>query len=76
MRGVFSAVALLVVLAIVGLAVTKQLKGAGTVPVSAGQPAASGAAGETPQQIQQRVRDDVTKALEQGAAARRQAPDQ
>lgn len=76
MRGVFSAVALLVVLAVVGLAVTKQLKSAGTVHATTGQPAASGVAGETPQQVQQRVRDDVAKALEQGAAARRQEPGQ
>jgi hypothetical protein len=75
MRAVFGVVSLLVALAIVGIVTVKQLK---TVSGSVSSPpvAADGATStptstevrEQSQQLQQRVKDDVTRALEQGAA--------
>ena len=74
MRAVFGVVSLLVVLAVVGVVVTKQLKATGRAVSSAVQ-AAPGAASVAPagtvreqsQQLQQQVTSDVAKALEQGA---------
>jgi|CXWK01.1.fsa_nt_gi hypothetical protein len=68
-------VSLLAALAIVGIAVNRQLQAVGRVPsaaASAAPPAAN--VREASQQLQQQVRRDVTKALEQGA--RREDPAQ
>ena len=82
MRGVFGVVSLLVVLAVVGVLALRQLRATGQV-VGAALPAEAGAAsaaaaplGEQTQRLQQRAQSDVTKALEQGAAARKEAADQ
>jgi hypothetical protein len=75
MRIVFGVVGLLVVLAIVGVVVKKQLQATGQA-VSAAAPAASGAnVAEQSRQLQQQIKADVTKALEQGAAAHRAEAD-
>jgi hypothetical protein len=78
MRALFGVVSLLVVLAIVGLLAARQLKtaaGPGTAAQVLG--AAPGATvRETSQNAQQKARDDVAKALEQGMAARASSPDQ
>ena len=71
MRAFFGALSLLVVLAVVGLLVKSQLGAIGHTVSSAAPGAvlpASGTVHEQSQQLQQRVKDDVTKALEQGAA--------
>ena len=83
MRAIFGVVSLLLVLAVVGVLAMRQLRATGqavgtalpaeTVSAS-GAPAAS--AREQSQQLQQRVHSDVTKALEQGAAARKEAANQ
>ncbi|HKX41089.1 MAG TPA: hypothetical protein VJO99_08030 [Burkholderiaceae bacterium] len=87
MKAMFGMVSLLVVLAIVGLLAARQLKTA--APSVAPGASAAAAAGlstsgiatggtvrEQSQQIQQKVKDDVAKALEQGAAARKDTPEQ
>ena len=90
MRALFGALSLLVVLAIVGILAVKQLRAVGSSLGGAGLPTATsapvaGAVGtaaapaasnvrEQSQQLQQRVRNDVTKALEQGAAMRQEEP--
>jgi hypothetical protein len=87
MKALFGVVGLLVVLAIVGLIAARQLKSGtltgGATSLAAGARAASvldTAPGMTVQQTsqsaQQKVRDDVARALEQGAAARASGPDQ
>jgi hypothetical protein len=82
MKALFGVVSLLVALAIVGLVVVKQMKATRLVAApaadAAGLPAApmmsgSGALREQSQQLQSKVAQDVAKALEQGAAARRDA---
>ena len=83
MRAIFGVVSLLLVLAVVGVLAMRQLRATGqavgtalpaeTVSAS-GAPAAS--AREQSQQLQQRVHSDVTKALEQGASARKEAANQ
>jgi hypothetical protein len=71
MRAVFGVVSLLVVLAVVGLLASRQLR-AGAGPL-AGLPAASGVTVKAQsQQMQQKVAEDIAKAMEQGAAARRE----
>jgi hypothetical protein len=81
MKALFGVVSLLVVLAVVGILATRQLKAVsqmGSSPAVAAAtgvaPSSAAAAGQTvreqSQQLQQRVGDDVKKALEQGAAAR------
>ena len=82
MRALFGVVSLLVALAVVGVVAMKQLK---AVSPSTSAPSAEdgSAAAEQPaanvreqsQQMQQRVKDDVTRALQQGAA-RREEPNQ
>ncbi|KQU81117.1 MULTISPECIES: hypothetical protein [unclassified Rhizobacter] len=74
MKATFGFVSLLIALAIIGIVINKQLKAVGKVPVvaadgsvSQGGGAASGTAREQSQQLQQKVRNDVAKALEQGA---------
>jgi hypothetical protein len=82
MRAVFGVVSLLVVLAIVGLLATRQLKATGQA-VSAALPAPAGEVSSAPvgnvreqsQQLQQRVKSDVAKALEAGAAAHKDESD-
>ncbi len=82
MKAMFGVVSLLVALAIVGLVVVKQMKATGLVAApaaeAAGLPAApamsgSGTPREQSQQLQNKVAQDVAKALEQGAAARQDA---
>jgi hypothetical protein len=81
MKALFGVVSLLVALAIVGLIAAKQLKAVGASPAAqAGVPAApalsgSGTLREQSQQLQKQVASDVTKALEQGAAARSEQAD-
>jgi len=78
MRALFGVVSLLIVLAIVGIAAKKQLQAVGNLGAamppaqSSGDattvaPAASTVRAQS-QQLQQRVADDVNKALQQGAA--------
>ena len=71
MRAIFSIVSLLVVLAIVGVLVKRQLQATGQT-VGAVAPAASGAANvvEQSRQVQQQIKSDIGKALQQGADAR------
>ena len=87
MRAVFGVVALLVVLAVIGMVAARQMKSGsralsvGTEAATSGQdagrpdapPAPAGNIREQSQQLQQRVKDDVSRALEQGAAARKEA---
>ena len=86
MKALFGMVSLLVALAIVGLLAVKQLKAvgqAGAPPpatTTADVPAmpalsGSGTVREQSVQLQKRVGDDVTKALNQAAAARQQESD-
>ena len=81
MRAIFSVVSLLVVAAVVGLLVVKQLKSAaplGAAEVSragASAPTSSGTPAQQSQQLQERVRNDVAQALEQAAAARKEEAD-
>jgi hypothetical protein len=89
MKAMFGMVSLLIALAIVGFLAVRQLKtaapssssgataaAAATAGVALPDVAASGTVREQSQQIQQKVKDDVAKALQQGAAARKDAPDQ
>ena len=82
MRALFGVVSLLLALAVVGVVATKQLKAVNSsastpsaedVSAAAAQPAAN--VREQSQQMQQRVKDDVTRALQQGAA-RSEEPNQ
>ena len=80
MRAIFGIVSLLVVLAIVGVLASKQLKSVNQSVGSSMPPAQPGAAAdstispaptnvrEQSQQIQQRVTSDIQKSMEQGAA--------
>jgi|GEM_PF-864324 len=83
MRAIFGVVSLLIVLAVVGIAAKKQLQAVNNVGATSPAPqtttdtttvapAASTARAKS-QQLQQRMADDVNKALEQGAAARGEA---
>lgn len=74
MRALFGVVSLLVVLALVGLLAAKQLKTVAPPSTTPGASAA-GTPREQVQQIQQQVKDDVARALEQGAASRAEAAD-
>ena len=77
MRVLFGVLSLLVVLAVIGVLAKSQLGAIGRSVSSAAPGAAlpaSGTVREQSQQLQQRVKDDVTKALEQGAAARDEEP--
>ncbi len=73
MKALFGTLSLLLVLAIVGLLLVRQLR----APVLAGPlaPVAStnAALPNQARQLEQRVTGDITRAIEQGAAARRQA---
>lgn len=89
MKAMFGLVSLLIVLAIVGMLAARQLRSAGPAAVSgstatAAQTAgvalpdvsASGTVRDQAQQMQQKVKDDVAKALQQGAAQTKSAADQ
>jgi hypothetical protein len=71
MRALFSLVGLLVVVAIVMLLAKKQLQAVAPSIVPAGTPSTPGAAPGVQEQargVQQKVLQDVNRALEQGAA--------
>lgn len=72
MRLLFSAVSLLIVLAIVGVLVTKSLRGTqrslGAATAASGAPAMpAGNVREQSRQLQEQMQRDVARALEQGA---------
>ena len=76
MRAIFGVVSLLIVVAIVGLLASRQLKAVNSsissaaatmAPASASAPAPTGTVREQSQQLQQKVANDVVKAMEQGA---------
>jgi hypothetical protein len=77
MRAIFGVVSLLVMVAIVGLLASRQLKtvnssvssaAAQAAPAGAsGAPALAGTVPEQSRQVQQQFVNDVTKAMEQGA---------
>ncbi len=80
MRAVFGVVSMLIVLAVlavVAFLAARQLKSAAPRVAAPGAAAASaplsGNVGEQVRQVQQQVGADVAKALEQGAAARKEA---
>ena len=76
MRAVFGVLSLLVVLGIVGILVSKQMKAMKVstgVVTAAPADTASATVRQQSQQIQQKVADDVTKALQQGAERNEQA---
>jgi predicted lipid-binding transport protein (Tim44 family) len=70
MRGIFSGLSLLLVLAVIGFAAMRQFKAADPAAAAGATAAATrGTAGPAQAaQIQEQVRADVNKALEQGAA--------
>ena len=89
MKAMFGMVSLLIALAIVGFLAARQLKTAAPSATSGATAAAAATAGvvlpgvaasgtvrEQSQQIQQKVKDDVAKALQQGAEARKDSADQ
>ena len=72
MRALFGVVSLLLVLAIVGIVVTRQNRALQTaLPASAAasQAPLTGTPAEQGRKIEQRVRDDVAKAMDQAASA-------
>ncbi|HZE91294.1 MAG TPA: hypothetical protein VE029_06235 [Rhizobacter sp.] len=77
MKAIFGVVSLLVVLAVVGVLASRQMKalpGVAQSPAGASAAAANaGSVAEQSRQLQDQVRNDVAKALEQGAAARQDA---
>ena len=84
MKAMFGVASLLVALAIVGWLVSRQPKAMASsiAPGATGAEAAavpsfagSGTLREQSQQLQQKVQDDVTKALAQGAASRAEQAD-
>jgi hypothetical protein len=85
MRALFGVVSLLVALAVVGLVVVNQLKAVGHVGTHAaaatpGVPApptmsGSGTVREQAVQLENKVANDVVKAMQQGAASRKEEPE-
>jgi hypothetical protein len=74
MRGIFSIVGLLVVLAIVGLLVKKQLGSPVAVPSAPGMPAVSA---DAPPQVQsQQIQQQVKQAVEGAMQQARPMPDE
>jgi hypothetical protein len=71
MRVVFSVVGLLVVLAIVGVLARKQLRAVDSSIATVAPAASAGTVAEQSRQLQQQLKSDVARALEQGAAARK-----
>ena len=84
MRLIVGVLSLLVVAAIVMIVAKQQLQAVGTIrtPAPTAAPAATSGAAPAPaptvaegaKQMQQRVADDVSKALQQGAAKRAEVP--
>lgn len=90
MKALFGVVSLLVVLAVVGLLTAQQLRGTRIAPVPAmpgtasapgamsaatgNPPGAADAQATSPKQVQQQMRDDLNRALEQGARRNEAAP--
>lgn len=71
MRAIFSIVSLLAVLVVVGMLAKKQLQATGQVVGTAAPTAgASGTVAERSRQVQQQIKSDVGKLLEQGAQDR------
>lgn len=68
MRGIFSGLSLLLVLAVIGFAAMKQFKAADPAAAASATAARTVAGPAQAAQIQEQVRADVNKALEQGAA--------
>jgi hypothetical protein len=86
MKAMFGVVSLLVALAIVGLVAVKQLKAVGKVGSSASAPASvdgaavpqmsgSGSVAQQSRDLRNQVAGDIAKAMNQGAAARREETD-
>jgi len=73
MRALFSLVGLVVVLAIIAMIAKKQLQAVAPAVVPSAPATAGGAAPTLPEQsraVQQKVLQDVNRALQQGAASR------
>ena len=68
MRALFSILGLLVVVAIVGTLVKRQLQVVAPTASAASSPSAGAATGVDPQRIEQQMKQDVERALQQGAA--------
>ena len=69
MRAVFGVVSLLVVVAVVALLAKSQLRALGpAAPASSGTPAAGATVQDASREMQRKAVQDVTRALEQGAA--------
>ena len=69
MKALLGVASLLLVVAIIGFVAGHQLKGLRHAATSSsGSAAASAATGVQPRQVQQQVRDDLAKALEQAAS--------
>ena len=76
MRAMFGVVSLVIVLAVVGILASRQLKAVHGTPSTVPPPSATAPAAdvrEASQHLQQRVADDVAKALQQGAERKQQA---
>lgn len=75
MRAMFGIVSLLIVVVIVGLLASRQMKAVTSVPITAGNAASTPAANarQQSQQLQEQVRGDVARALEQGATRREES---
>lgn len=78
MKAVFGIVFLVIVLAVVGWLSSRQMKAVSQAPAAAvgaaSVPAGNGNVREQSQQIQDKVRNDVNNALQQGA--RKEEPEQ
>ena len=76
MKALFGMVSLLLALAVIGVLASRQFKATGRVPAAAsGMPITPGATvPQQSQQIQEQVRNEVNRALEQGA--RKNDPEQ
>jgi hypothetical protein len=75
MKALFGVVSLLLALAVIGVLASRQLRATATAPGPAAVPTTPGATvPQQSQQIQEQVRNEVNKALEQGA--RRNDPEQ
>ena len=74
MRALFGVVSLLVVLAVVGVVASRQLKTVAAGAPAASAPAAEATVNQSPRQVQQQVQQDLQKAVDQ--AARRNNPEQ
>ena len=75
MRAVFGVVSLLVVLAIVGVLASKQLRAVDSSVATVAPAASAGTVVEQSRRLQQQVESDVAKALAQGAGARKDEAD-